>query len=510
VSKKPGSFVRFLFGKASNTPSAAGSVPPEPQGQQEAAGSPLTLDLSLLRVQPNKDWLACVDFGTALSKICMVRRHQPGTATSNDVKALRIGPRTTEQGGSVLAPSTLYILQDRIYFGDRALQVSAEHNDSDRERFESPKQILSEMASDALDLPPNRRQDPTQCLTRGDLMALLLAHLIWRAVVAAQTTGLQSLPKLRFARPAWDKNHALRGEERLLQLFAKAFVIASSLQGRLDDPRGVPMAEARWVLEQLNAHGEKHLDLLKKRVEIGPDTDDCIDRGFVPEATAVAAAAIRPERGVRRIIVVIDVGAGTSDFGAFVTVPGQGDGRISELQRGRRVVLRGGNFLDEQVIALLKDKAGLVDGMPAAISALAYLKREASRLKEDLFRQGRITVRLSNGQFVRASLSELLEREPVQDFAQELCSKFSETLSVATDFTRGLTLSPNSIEVILTGGGSQLPMVKDLLAQVNQVSLHPVTRTDVMPSWLDANLSQLFPQLAVALGGAMPVLPEQR
>jgi len=135
-----------------------------------------------------------------------------------------------------------------------------------------------------------------------------------------------------------------------------------------------------------------------RRVEVEDDVQDCIDRGFVPEATAVAAAAIRPDRRRRRVLVVVDVGAGTLDFGAFVTVPGDGSGRISKLQRARRDVLRGGNFLDEQVVALLRDKADLVEGMPSAIGPLARLRREATRIKEDIFAFEEVAEELGNGQ----------------------------------------------------------------------------------------------------------------
>jgi hypothetical protein len=56
----------------------------------------------------------------------------------------------------------------------------------------------------------------------------------------------------------------------------------------------------------------KILALLMQRVEVEKEVQDCIDRGFVPEATAVAAAAIRPDKRRRRVLVVVDVGAGTS------------------------------------------------------------------------------------------------------------------------------------------------------------------------------------------------------
>jgi molecular chaperone HscA len=388
--------------------------------------------------------------------------------------------------------------------------VSTQHNDPDRERFESPKQILSEMANSALEVPPPMRQEPSQSVTRGDLTALLLAHLIWQAHAAARKVGIKSLPKIRFARPAWKADHALRGEEQLQKLFAKAFAIAGTLQDRLANPGGLPLTQVRTILEQIRGMEEGLQQLLLSRIELGRDQTDCINRGFVPEATAVAAGVIQPEKRRRRAFVVADVGAGTSDFGAFVTVPGDGRGRIKELPRGRRVVLRGGNFLDQQVIALLKDKAGLSDGMPAAVAPLARLKREAPRIKEDLFRNEKVTERLANGQIVHASLRELLEREPVEAFANELWDSFSWALSKAIEFTHGLTDFPNSIEVILTGGGSQLPLVRDLVVRAQRASDYAVTVTDTIPSWVtDENWSRLFPQLAVAIGGAMPVMPQQ-
>ena len=64
------------------------------------------------------------------------------------------------------------------------------------------------------------------------------------------------------------------------------------------------------------------------------------------------------------------------------------------------------------------------------------------------------------GKFVGASLGELLEREPIKSFRNELWEKFTATLGVATEFTRGLTDPPHSIEVSFTGGAKGLPMVQ--------------------------------------------------
>ena len=151
------------------------------------------LDLSLLTTKPDPNWLACVDFGTALSKICIVRRHEPGTTSTQHIRPLEIGLQVGGQRSSLLAPSTLYIVQDRIYFGDQALEKHAQHGDPSRQCFQSPKQVLSEMATGALDTPPPASQDPKQSFRRSELMALLLAQLVWRAHGAAHKAGMRDL-----------------------------------------------------------------------------------------------------------------------------------------------------------------------------------------------------------------------------------------------------------------------------------------------------------------------------
>jgi molecular chaperone DnaK (HSP70) len=149
--------------------------------------------------------------------------------------------------------------------------------------------------------------------------------------------------------------------------------------------------------------------------------------------------------------------------------------------------------------------------MAASVPSLAHLRREAPRIKEDLFRRTEVTEQLPNGQFVRASLDELLQRAPIQSFAEELWMRFSETLSTAVEFTRGLTPPPDVIDIILTGGGSELPMVRELIRRAEREQQYPVMRMDAAPQWARAaSWKTAFPQLAVAVGGAMPVMPEQR
>src|SRR5262249_10739339 len=134
---------------------------------------------------------------------------------------------------------------------------------------------------------------------------------------------------------------------------------------------------------------------LRSKLIRAAEPQDCIQRGFVPEATAVAAAAIRPEQGKQRVFVVADIGAGTSHFGAFMAVPGsERQGKIGEYARARRIVEKAGNFLDSQVVTYLLRRNGLNAELPSDIGTIAGLKREARRYKEELFGQGELSGRI--------------------------------------------------------------------------------------------------------------------
>jgi hypothetical protein len=82
MSEKRKGIFRSLFGRGSATrPASAPSTP------RSAPASMLELDRSMLDAKLDDNWAACIDFGTALSKIVMVRRHEPG-ATGRSRSAL--------------------------------------------------------------------------------------------------------------------------------------------------------------------------------------------------------------------------------------------------------------------------------------------------------------------------------------------------------------------------------------------------------------------------------------
>ena len=502
--KRKGLFGR-MFRPRPSTPLAS-APPTRPSATDAPTPKTLQLNRSLLDAEVDENWTACIDFGTAFSKIVMVRRHEPGTTAAQYVRPLRIGSGSTTGFSSLMCPSALYILQDRIHFGERAFVVHANHGADSRECFESPKHYISKPQDQGLlETPPSQAEDPTQCFTRKHLLLLLLGFVVFRFDSALQKEDVRKgrVPRLRIARPAWESEFEQAGEALLLDLLARAFILARTIDARYDTDEGLPIGLALSALKLVDQVSEPSAHLKAKLIsEAAPE--DCIQRGFVPEATAVAAAAIRPEQGKQRVFVVADIGAGTSDFGAFTAVPGQyRHGKIGEYPWARRLVEKAGNFLDSKVVSYLKKKHGLNDEMPADVATIAALRREARQYKEDLFRDGEVLSPL------QGDLREFLAEPEVTKFLDELRASFGETLKVACEQAATLDQQP-PVRVLLTGGGAALPFVRELASMSLPNFLTPIEE-DPTPPWVTAtNWSVSFRQLAVAVGGAMPSLPEQK
>jgi len=163
-------FGRFLRPKPAEQPD-----PPQPAHAGAPRAVPRTaasgLDCSLLDAEVDDNWTACIDFGTAFSKIVMVRRHETGATTTEHVRPLQIGPTAMPGFSPLMCPSALYVLQERIHFGERAFIVHANHGANTRQRFESPKHYISALNQQLLETPASDAEDPTQRFTRAQLLS---------------------------------------------------------------------------------------------------------------------------------------------------------------------------------------------------------------------------------------------------------------------------------------------------------------------------------------------------
>lgn len=441
--------------------------------------------------------IGCIDFGTAYSKVSIVASELSEDLMAQDIHGLAIGRDVS--ANPFLLPSLLFVDDNTVRFGAHAETAARRGERRGRAPFMSPKQYLSTHALDELDDRLPAEIDPTGAYSARRLITLYLAYMLRRAEDAARERKLDWPPRFRIARPAWDRERADWGEKTLRVLVRHAFILVDRFGDSL-----------------LSKEGLAH-DAVHEAFDAIPDTSEFPDEEIfeisekgtatVPEATAVAAASLRP--GERRVVVVADIGGGTSDFAAFVTGR-PGHNVVAEIDGSACVLRQAGDFLDMQLRRMLVNKAGLLPDDPAARGAVAMIRARQRSLKEALFADGRVVAEAGD-QFVEMTLDEFLADTHVQGFAERLRENFNKSLGLAVDFARYLTQGASvqvRVDILPTGGGYDLPMVQEMIRKLPYEwkfsTISPELLTTDNPDF-----NAVSRQLAVSVGGAVLELPRQ-
>src|SRR5215813_7986079 len=460
--------------------------------------------MSLLTVARNPDWIGCIDFGTALSKVALTRRMPRSGLTEKDIVALAIGVRDgVATPNPFLLPSIVYVTDQGLLFGLEAQAAAVRNERLGRQAFASPKQYLSTHEPEQLDEPLEHDIDPTRTYTPRILLALFLAHLLVQAGRAAAAAGVRWPVPLRIARPAWAASRAAAGEKNLRSLVLQAFAIADALGDRLSATKGLTHKEARSTLAKVMSNEHFHNPAAYARLF------ELSTRGSssVLEATAVAAGSIR-ETG-RRVIAVADIGGGTSDFGAFMTgLPGRD--ALAEIKGSSRILREAGDHLDMLLTRYILNRAGIDRDDPAGRGIANRLRARQRETKQVLFAEGRVTVEIGDD-FQTVTQEDFLKDPLTEAFTQRLRTAFGQTLTFAVECARQYSLNGGRtpVEILLTGGGNGLPMVRDLVNNP-PVRWHYLAASPELPNGpVHNDFLAVRRQLAVAIGGAVRDLPRE-
>lgn len=442
------------------------------------------------------DAIGCIDFGTAFSKFAIVECEDIDELSKENIHPLAIGKDIYRN--QYLLPSLLFVSKDAVLFGKSAEQAARRNERAGREAFTSPKQYLSTFELDAIDDPLPPAIDPTGNYTAAQLITLYLAFILRRAELVAKAEKLDWPPKLRIARPAWQQARADWGEKTLRRLVRHAFIMADTIGDALVDDQGVShdaVATAFATIPDTSAFPD---DEIFRFTENGLAT--------VPEATAVAAASIRYSG--RRFVVVADIGGGTSDFAAFMTGLA-GRSVLAEIRGSGRVLRQAGDFLDMQMRRLLLEKAGLIADDPAARGPSALIRARQRELKEVMFTEGVVTTEVGDIS-VRLDVETFLADDRVTEFSERLNATFLETVEKAIEIARAYSQNAERvpIEIMPTGGGFALPMVRDMIANIP----YDWRFFDASPDLFqprNPDFDSGIRQLAVSIGGAVKDLPKE-
>jgi len=464
----------------------------------------------------NPDLLLCLDFGTAKSKAFAASTDQ------DNPKLIELGLGTISNDAEAIyaVNSSVWIDDDGLMFaGPEAFRRGELRASGDpsrpRKRLDSIKQELSQaLVGDdiASRLLPKEINPTDENLTYDDAITFYLAYLTDLAVSELQKKGKSRYVKRRFTIPCWEADQRVRAARLLSNSLACAQVLADTFQGRWK--QGIHVREVKQAFQLVTPRANELRYLLDLH-QASPENLS-IRWGGLLEPLAAGSARIWAERSERQLMMVLDVGAGTSDFSLFFVdqnfvVKGR---RAFPVVPCGRAIRQAGDTLDSLLVSELLDRAhlGADEGLRRRISSALWLSG-VRRLKERLFVTGSLQQRLVNDQEVSMTLEEFLRTEGV--------SRFTGSLeSCLQDFLNGVDktwLKPlESVKLVLTGGGCDLPMVKSLKSKVWSFGGQEVRfrLVDPIPEYIANNFTSDFikeyPQLSVALGGALPTVLDER
>jgi molecular chaperone HscA len=176
----------------------------------------------------------------------------------------------------------------------------------------------------------------------------------------------------------------------------------------------------------------------------------------VVEPVAAAAELLPSEENLVRMCVVVDVGAGTTDIGLFLSLVPDSDSPVrSKLYRiGQPVsVFKAGNVVDGIVLKLLEGCA-----KKPSTTALADVRARIRGIKETLFRDGFIQELGCD-----VHLKDLQSHPEAKAMAAAIRAEFLRLVQDnAAEIVRWLDKpvhSVNRLDVVMAGGGGSIDFV---------------------------------------------------
>ncbi len=363
----------------------------------------------------------CIDFGT--SSIRAVRR-QP----SGKLKTLDIGRVTKSKLDDASIRSEIHVDEHRRYvrYGERAF-IALRDAGAPALYESSPKLWLKE--PDCL----GDEATPGLGVTREQLLCGLLAYAI-RAAADADEIGESTLKgvDIRIAHPVWPPQVKTAANAALARIGARA--------------RQMAFQREEWGTLTVSSLLEQFRTPLTPRPAL-------VD---VVEPVAAAAELLPSADNVVRLCAVVDVGAGTTDIGLFLSlVPDETSKVRSKLYRtGEPVsVYKAGNVVDQIVLRLVEERAR----KPSAV-ALADVRARIRGVKETLFRDGFIQ-ELGCDVHLKDLQSHPEAKAMAAEIRAELLRLVKKNSKTVTTWLDKPVHSVSRLDVVMAGGGGSIDFV---------------------------------------------------
>lgn len=436
--------------------------------------------------------VVCIDFGTSMSKAAVSIRGQ-------DPQPIAIGAESRDPVKDYPVDSSLLFASDGgIYLGYHAIVESLSHRKRPQRRLDSLKRRLT--TGDVCDLesvPLHSAFNATGVTFNiAEVLVLFLAYLV-ALIERSLATDFDIEPNevhYRFTRPVLDLDRSGWVDREMHRAMLRAIAFAHLLRGDVDG--------------RLNAaDARKYLDRCKKSA--APPEIVCGTGFLEPVAAGILHLAQYPNQ--RSLAAIVDIGAGTTDMAMFMAIQPDGKNLVDRVRTlGSPISIRkAGDYIDQLLERLL------VADLAKSLSDTDHIEIELNirRWKEDLFKFGETVATLSGGRKLRRVLPHVLTAsEGFVEFESELSAaltKLVESQRRTIELIAGSHQFPSrDIYLIPAGGGASLP-VFPALSKIRMSTPHgPVGFVLKQPVPEGHRpYDETFPQLAVALGGALTDLP---
>ena len=442
-----------------------------------------------------RDWTSrariCIDFGTALSKaaICL----DPTLPLEVGVKPLPIGAISGAEH-PLLTPSVIYVDEGRLYFGPQALEHAHRGVDTARDPLISFKTVLGATnVQEALQTRLRPSMDPTGTFKQRDALVLYIAYL--DQLIRESLDLAPNIPrdvinaKRRYTSPVWRPGSGV--DLAFESIFNEAAAVSQKLSRQfLLQGEGISIAQCKDALD---------------RAAAAPGNGMLETGIFEPHAAAAAALAFTSQPS--RFVLVLDIGAGTNDMAAFDFDESVEPPSLSEIKEARQCSALAGDEVDRILIELMLRKAGFDRNNPDDMRTLRAARLTARELKKDIFRHGKCTMRIGR-KVITVLAKELAEDPNFRTYQQALAQTIAASLRAVALRTR--EAGGTTIDVVLAGGGSHLPFLPALVqhagnsvAQGINLRIGPLSPVNPLYTSIDSSLRDVFPQIAMAVGGAL-------
>jgi hypothetical protein len=329
--------------------------------------------------------------------------------------------------------------------------------------------------------------DPHRMFLMRDLIVLYLAYLsasIDRAVAADPVLSEVKDLEQRYAAPAWRSGDSAGLHEVVVRLFAEARALCAALGGQILSESGVSTSAAPGALAAARSRPQLR------------------DMSLVFEATAAAAySSIGLEQATSHLIV-LDMGAGTTDIAALA----RRYGRIEELPEARVTLKQAGDRLDKIIANIALESCRWARSQAHQTALWASLMHNMRDIKESIFSEGYAMLRFE-GRTLSLALRDLERNAEFRQFVSEVSEAYEHSLEFVRDAARAA--NQREVQAVAVGGGAAAPFVQDLIRRTPpRAGRIAFVARPATPEWAHSrtfrgNLAPVFPQLAVAIGGAL-------